>query len=111
MIMTKYIQVITTTENKTDAERIAKVLVEEELAGCVQIIGPISSVYWWEGKPERSDEWLCLIKATRVTYEDLESAIRKIHPYKVPEILAIPVVAGSKDYFSWLDNVLEKPQK
>jgi periplasmic divalent cation tolerance protein len=109
--MTEHIQVITTTENRADAEKIAEVLVEKKLAGCVQIIGPISSVYWWEGKIEKADEWLCLIKTTRTLYEDLESVLRKIHPYKVPEILAIPVVTGSKDYFSWLDSVLEKPQK
>lgn len=109
--MTEYIQVITTTEKKTDAEKIAEVLVEKKLAGCVQIIGPISSIYWWEGKMERADEWLCLIKTTKTMYEDLESAIRKIHPYKVPEILAIPVVAGNKNYLSWLDSVLEKTQQ
>jgi len=109
--MNEHIQVITTTENKADAEKIAEVLVEKKLAGCVQIIGPISSVYWWEGKMEKANEWLCLIKTTRTLYEDLESTLHKIHPYKVPEILAIPVVAGSKDYLSWLDSVLEKTRK
>jgi periplasmic divalent cation tolerance protein len=109
--MTKYIQVITTTENKTDAEKIAEILVEKKLAGCVQIIGPISSIYWWEGKIEKANEWLCLIKTTRVMYADLESAIRKIHPYKVPEILAMPVVAGSKDYLRWLEGVVEKTKQ
>lgn len=105
--MTQHIQVITTTKNKTDAEKIAEVLVENKLAGCVQIIGPISSVYRWEGRMEKADEWLCLIKTTSTLYEDLETALCKIHPYKIPEILAIPVVAGSKNYLSWLDNTLE----
>lgn len=106
--MTEHIQVITTTENKKDAEKIAELLVEKKLAGCVQIIGPISSVYRWEGKIEKANEWLCLIKTIRALYESLELELRKIHPYKVPEILAIPVVAGSKDYLSWLDCVLKK---
>jgi periplasmic divalent cation tolerance protein len=109
--MSEHIQVITTTENKTDAEKIAEFLVDKKLAGCVQIIGPISSVYWWQGKIEKANEWLCLIKTTRALYENLESSLRKIHPYKVPEILAIPVVAGSKDYLSWLDCVLGKIHK
>jgi periplasmic divalent cation tolerance protein len=109
--MAEYIQVITTTGNKTDAEKIAEVLVEKKLAGCVQIFGPISSVYWWEGKMQRGKEWFCLIKTTRTMYENLESAIRKVHPYKVPEILAIPVVGGSKDYLCWLDSVLEITQQ
>jgi len=106
--MMEYIQVITTTERKADAEKIASVLVNKKLAGCVQLIGPISSIYWWQGKIQRADEWLCLIKTTKTNYEALESAILKMHPYKVPEILAIPVLAGSRNYFNWLDDVLEK---
>jgi periplasmic divalent cation tolerance protein len=106
--MSEHVQVISTTENKKDAERIAEFLVEKRLAACVQIFGPIASVYWWEGRVEKADEWFCLIKTTGALYENLESAIRKIHPYKVPEILAIPVVAGSKDYLSWLDGVVKK---
>jgi periplasmic divalent cation tolerance protein len=109
--MREYIQVTTTTESKADAEKIAESLVEKKLAGCVQIVGPISSVYLWEGKIEKADEWLCLIKTTRALYENLESTLHKIHPYKVPEILSIPVIAGSKDYLSWLDNVLERIHK
>lgn len=105
--MTKHVQVITSTESKTDAERIAEALVKNKLAGCVQIIGPISSVYWWEGRMEKTREWLCLIKTTSSLYKHLEIALIKIHPYKIPEIVAIPVVAGSKSYLSWLDNVLE----
>jgi periplasmic divalent cation tolerance protein len=106
--MSEHVQVISTTENRKDAERMAEFLVEKRLAACVQVFGPIASVYWWEGRIERANEWFCLIKTTGALYESLESAIRKIHPYKVPEILAIPVVAGSKDYLSWLDAAVEK---
>ena len=106
--MSGYVQVITTTGKKKDAEKMAEFLVEKRLAACVQIFGPITSVYWWEGRTEKANEWFCLIKTTRALYENVESAIRKIHPYKVPEILAIPVVAGSKDYLSWLDGTVKK---
>jgi len=107
--MGKTIQVITTTETKADAQAIARALVEKRLAGCVQIIGPITSTYWWEGKIKTAEEWLCLIKSRRALYEALEETIREVHPYDVPEILAVPVVAGSKSYLDWLDGELKQP--
>jgi periplasmic divalent cation tolerance protein len=102
------IQVITTTETKADAQAIARALVEKRLAGCVQIIGPITSTYWWQGEIETAEEWLCVIKTRVDLYEQLEAAIKKVHPYDVPEILAVPVVAGSEDYLAWLDSELGK---
>lgn len=107
--MGKTIQVITTTETKADAQAIARALVEKRLAGCVQIIGPITSTYWWEGKIKTAEEWLCLIKSRRALYEALEETIREVHPYDVPEILAVPVVAGGRDYPEWLDGELKQP--
>lgn len=106
--MTEYIQVVTTTETKADARTIANTVVEKRLAGCAQIIGPITSTYWWQEKLEVSEEWLCVIKSRQDLYEELEEAIRKVHPYEVPEILAMPVTAGSKSYLEWLDSELGK---
>lgn len=106
--MREYVQVVTTTASKTDAEKIADTLVERRLAGCVQIFGPITSTYRWQGKIERAEEWLCLIKTYRDLYQDIESTICCIHPYRVPEILVIPVIEGSKGYLSWLDSELKK---
>ena len=105
--MSQYIQVITTTKKKTDAGKIAKILIEEHLAACVQIIGPISSTYFWEGVIEKSEEWLCIIKTRENLYKDLESIIRKNHSYEVPEILAIPVIDGNEDYLSWMESTLK----
>ena len=102
------IQVITTTETKASAQAIAHALVEKRLAACVQIIGPITSTYRWQGEIETAEEWMCLIKSRRDLYEALEEAIREVHPYDVPEILAVPVVAGSKDYLEWLNGELRK---
>jgi periplasmic divalent cation tolerance protein len=104
----QYIQVITTTENKEDVERIARNLLEKRLAGCVQIIGPITSTYWWKGNIESASEYLCLIKSKKNLYAKLEKAIKEIHPYETPEIIATPVVSGSKKYLGWLFNELEK---
>ena len=104
--MEEYIQVFTTTEKKEDAEKIAKVLVEKRLTACVQIIGPIISTYWWKGKVEKAKEWILFIKSKKELYRELEKAIKEIHPYETPEIIAIPIVAGSKDYLEWLRKVI-----
>ena len=106
--MTDTIQVITTTDTKAGAQAIASALVEKRLAACVQIIGPITSTYRWQGEIETTEEWLCLIKSRRDLYEALEEAIREVHPYDVPEILAVPVVAGSRDYLDWMDGELQE---
>jgi periplasmic divalent cation tolerance protein len=102
--MSDYIQVITTTATHDEAEIIARALVEERLAACTQIIGPITSIYRWEGQIETSQEYQCWAKSRRSLYERLEAAIRRLHPYQVPEILAVPIVAGSETYLKWLDG-------
>lgn len=104
--MRNYIQVITTTATKEDARMIARLLVEQHLAGCVQIAGPISSTYWWDGKVVESEEYLCLIKTRQDLFTRLEAAIKTIHPYDVPEILAMPVGASSQNYLDWLNGEL-----
>jgi len=98
------IQVFTTTEKKEDARKIAREVVRRRLAACVQIIGPVSSTYWWKEGIEEAEEWLCVVKSREELYEKLEKAIRDVHPYEVPEILAMPVVKGSPDYLRWLDR-------
>jgi len=108
--MTDAIQVLTTTARQEDAQRIAQTLVEGRLAACVQILGPITSTYRWQGAMETSQEWLCLIKSRRDVYDALEEAIRRVHPYEVPEILALPVVAGSASYLAWLAGEVQRPR-
>jgi len=105
--MEEYIQVLTITEKKEDGEKIAKGIVKKRLAGCVQLVGPIESTYWWKGNVETAEEWLCFIKTKKDLYEELEKAIKKIHPYETPEIIAMSIVAGSKDYLKWLSNELK----
>jgi periplasmic divalent cation tolerance protein len=102
--MSEYIQVVTTTERREDADRIARMLVDERLAACVQVVGPISSTYRWQGTIETAQEWQCWVKSRRDLYGQIEQAIRRIHPYEVPEILAVPVLEGSASYLAWLDG-------
>ncbi|MBC7351340.1 MAG: divalent-cation tolerance protein CutA [Thermogutta sp.] len=97
-----YVQVFVTFPDRESAARVAQVLVAESLAGCVQIVGPIQSVYRWEGKIESAEEWLCLIKTPTSRYAQLEQRIRQMHSYQVPEIIAVPITAGSSDYLTWL---------
>jgi periplasmic divalent cation tolerance protein len=102
----KYIQVSTTTAKKADADRIAKAIVARKLAACAQVLGPITSTYWWKGRMEVAREWLCIFKTTSARYRQLEKAIRSLHPYETPEIVAVPIVRGSKDYLAWIGGVV-----
>jgi len=77
-------------------------LVAARHAACVQVVGPITSRYWWEGAVEVSEEWLCLAKTTADRYPALEAAIRQLHSYDEPEIVAVAVVAGSPSYLEWV---------
>ena len=104
--MTDYIQVTTTTENREDADRIAKSLVDARLAACVQIEGPITSTYRWNDRIETSREWRCVVKTRRDLFEQIDRAIGEIHPYEVPQILAVPILAGSPAYLDWLEGEL-----
>ena len=101
-----YIQVTTTTKKKEDAEKIAISLVERKIAACAQIAGPIISIYRWKGKIETAEEWQCVIKSRKNLYDEIEKAIRAVHTYEVPEIIAVPIVAGSVDYLEWIDSEL-----
>ncbi len=101
--------VLTTVEKTEDGERLARLLVEHGLAACVQVLPPITSIYRWQGKIEQASEILLLIKTTRTAYQRLEAAIKQNHPYQTPEIVALPIEAGSNDYLSWLaDSVKSK---
>ena len=100
--MPEYMQVMTTVEHKADAEKIAKILVEKRIAACVQIIGPVTSYFHWQKKLDSAQEYLCLIKSREDLFPELEAEIKSMHPYEVPEILAIPITNGGRDYLNWL---------
>lgn len=88
--------------SREEAERIADALVERRLAACVQIVGPVRSVYRWRGAVERADEWLCFIKTTFNCRDGILAAFRELHSYDCPELIAAPIVGGNPDYLEWL---------
>jgi periplasmic divalent cation tolerance protein len=100
--MPEHLQVTTAAGTREEADGIALALVEARLAACVQVVGPIISRYWWDGSVQTTEEWLCLAKTTAEHYPDLETAIRRLHSYVEPEIVAVPVVAGSPSYLAWV---------
>lgn len=102
----RYVQVLTTTPNQSLAQRIARRLVADRLAACVQTSGPIRSTYRWQGRIEHAQEWLCVIKTRARCYRKVERVIRELHSYQVPEIIVLPVQGGSRDYIAWLDETV-----
>lgn len=104
--MADYLQIQTTAGSEEEAERIGAALVERRLAACVQVVGPIASHYRWQGSLERSTEWMCVAKTSTARYAELEGAIRELHSYEEPEIVATPIVAGSAGYLAWIGENL-----
>ncbi|HTL48536.1 MAG TPA: divalent-cation tolerance protein CutA [Verrucomicrobiae bacterium] len=94
--------VFSTAPTLSEARKVAGFLLEDRLAACVNITGPLESHYRWQGKKRRDREFLLIIKTTRSRFSRLEKAIRKKHSYQTPEIIAVPVTRGSRDYLSWL---------
>lgn len=105
-----YIIIFTTAPTPEDGERIARTVVEERLAACASIIPHTKSVYWWEGKMETATEQLVIIKTRRALFAAVRDRILQLHPYKVPEILAVPVEAGSEEYLRWLKESTSPPR-
>lgn len=103
--MTPYIQVATTVADQTSAEQLATVLLEKKLAACIQIT-PCTSMYRWQGKVEQDVELVCTIKTRRDLFPLLCRTIQAHHAYEVPEILAMPVLAGAESYLEWMENEL-----
>jgi periplasmic divalent cation tolerance protein len=92
---------------KEDAEKTALTILEKRLAACVQIIGPIASMYRWKGNIETAQEWQCLIKSRKDLFGNLVESITADHPYETPEIIATAISAGSGDYLKWLQDELK----
>ncbi|HKD84855.1 MAG TPA: divalent-cation tolerance protein CutA [Terriglobales bacterium] len=94
--------VLTTVGLRDAAEKLAQQLVERRLAACVNLVGPIRSIYRWKQKVQNEQEYLLLIKTTTDHAAQLQSAFKELHPYEVPECVQLPIVGGSDDYLAWL---------
>jgi periplasmic divalent cation tolerance protein len=104
--------VLLTCGTLTEARRIARVVVTKRLAGCVNIVlSPAESVYLWKNKVEKAREYLLLIKTTANRLAGLEREVKRLHSYTIPEFIALPIAAGSREYLSWLGDCLKPPAR
>ncbi len=95
-----------TCPDRETAETIARRLIESQLAACINILSSVTSVYLWQGEIETAQEYLLLIKSSADRYPDLENRIKALHPYELPEIVAVPIDRGHPDYLKWIDSCL-----
>lgn len=100
--MTDKLLILTTTESKSEAEKIAQALVERRLAACVNVIPQIRSIYRWKDKVESAEEFLLLIKTTKENESAVQAAIRELHSYDLPECISILIDGGSAEYLKWI---------
>ncbi len=105
--MTDKIVVLTACDSEAQAKAIARRLVEQRLAACVNIVPGATSVYWWQEKMEESTECLLLIKSSRGLFEKLRDEITRLHAYQIPECIALPIADGSQPYLAWLERALQ----
>ena len=102
--MTEFRLVLTTVPDEELGRRIARTLVEERLAACVNLSPAVTSFYWWGGKIVEDREFILLIKTKASVLDRLEARLKELHPYEIPEFIALPVAAGSAQYLGWLDT-------
>ena len=104
--MTGCLQVTTTLPDRAAADRVARLTVERGLAACAQVLGPVASTYRWEGRVETAEEWSCHLKTTVERLPALLQCLRELHSYAVPEIVALPIVAGDPAYLRWIADAV-----
>jgi periplasmic divalent cation tolerance protein len=102
--MREFIVVYVTVGSVEEGERLARALVQERLAACVNRIPAVRSTYRWQGQVEQNDEELLIIKSGKDLFASIQQRVRELHSYSVPEIIALPIVDGSQDYLKWLDE-------
>ena len=100
--MTDHVRVETTIDSADAARRLAESLVTARLVACAQVVGPIHSTYRWEGGPTTDEEWLLVLKTARDRLDDVVAHLGEVHPYDVPEVVAVPVVGGHPEYLRWV---------
>ena len=107
---TASIVVFVTAKDEAEAQKISEKLLQAKLAACVNVISNIRSVFWWEGKIDQSNEVLLMIKSQKKLFSKIVAAVKSVHSYSVPEIIALPIVDGQKDYLQWIKESCA-PQK
>jgi periplasmic divalent cation tolerance protein len=101
---TPYIIVLVTAKDKKEAEKISRGLLEAKLIACANIIAGVQSLFWWQGKIDTSKEVLLILKTKKNLFKKIIARVKSLHSYQTPEIIALPLVAGSKDYLDWIGS-------
>ncbi|RLI43026.1 divalent-cation tolerance protein CutA [Candidatus Bathyarchaeota archaeon] len=104
--MSPYIVVFMTVSDKKEATKIAHSLLKERLIACANIVGPVSSLFWWEGKIDKASEFLVIMKSRKSLFKKLSEKVKELHSYEVPEVIAFPITEGLPSYLNWLDTSL-----
>jgi len=99
-----HIVIFITCANKKEAGRIGTALVKNKLAACVNIVDKVESIFWWQGKIDRAREELLIIKSQKSKLTKIIKLVKSIHSYQVPEIIALPIIAGNKEYLKWINE-------
>jgi len=102
-----YIVVVITSTDKEEAVKIVRYLLNEKLIACANIVGPVSSIFWWEGKIDEASEYLVFMKSRENLFEKLTERVKELHSYQVPEIIALPIEKGLPSYLDWLSTSLQ----
>jgi len=105
---TPYMIIFCTVPDSTTAKKIARILVEEKLAACCNILADLNSIFSWENKIHDEAELLLIIKSRKELFPALVRQIKKLHPYSVPEIIAIPIMNGNREYLKWMEENVKK---
>lgn len=98
-----FIVVLVTAKNKAEAKKIAQALLQDKLVACANIVAGVSSLFWWQGKIDKAAEVLLILKTKKILFAKLAAKVKSAHSYQNPEIIALPIVAGSRDYLDWLN--------
>ena len=99
-----HIVILITTKDKKEAEKIARGLLEAKLIACANIIDGVRSLFWWQGKIDSSQEVLLILKTKKTLFKKVEKKVKSLHSYETPEIIALPLIAGSQDYLKWINS-------
>lgn len=106
-----YITVLVTASRREEAEKIARKLLDERVAACVNIVEGVRSLFWWQGKIDEASEVLMIIKTRLDLFEKVIEYVKMLHSYTVPEVIALPIIAGNAEYLKWIDEVVKSDEK
>jgi len=101
-----FIVIFITCVNKNQAKKIAAGLISAKLAACVNIVGGVESLFWWEKKVDRAREVLLIVKSRKTKFAGIIKKVKSLHSYSTPEIIALPIIGGDKDYLKWINESL-----